>query len=121
MAIAEDTAVTMRLTNVPDGLVSLRVPVHPKQPSMGTRPFFLGNELLIEQVRFTLVSHVLLAMCVRVGFLQPREHRFVRCVSHAFRRWNTPKTCTNAHTLTTQTYVLNRAMRTPCKRAKRSR
>lgn len=49
MAIAKDTAVTLRLTNVPAGLVSLRVPVHPKDKTLGMRPFFLGNELWIEQ------------------------------------------------------------------------
>ena len=49
MAIAKNTAVTLKLTNVPDGLISLQVPVHPKDKSMGTRPFFLSNDLWIEQ------------------------------------------------------------------------
>jgi glutamyl-tRNA synthetase len=49
MAIAAATAVPLKLTNVPDGLTSLSVPVHPKDTSLGMRPFFLSNDLLIEQ------------------------------------------------------------------------
>jgi glutamyl-tRNA synthetase len=49
MAIAAATAVPLKLVNVPDGLVSLSVPVHPKDASLGTRPLFFSNDLLIEQ------------------------------------------------------------------------
>lgn len=83
MAIAKSTAVVMKLTNVPDGLVSLRVPVHPKDPSLGMRPFFLANELYIEQVcgpaRALLAASVWNKVCAFVCVCCVRTWSLLMC------------------------------------------
>jgi glutamyl-tRNA synthetase len=50
MAISKKSAVTLRLHNVPDGLISTKIPMHPSNAALGSRPFFLANEVWVEQM-----------------------------------------------------------------------